>query len=54
VTHDPTVASYADQVVFLNDGRIVDEMSAPTAASVLDRLLSLEGEPTAAGTRRAG
>jgi putative ABC transport system ATP-binding protein len=54
VTHDPTAASYADQVVFLNDGRIVDEMSAPTAASVLDRLLSLEGEPAAATSRRAG
>jgi putative ABC transport system ATP-binding protein len=53
VTHDPTAASYADPVVFLNDGRIVDELSAPTAASVLDRLLSLEGEPSAA-TRRAG
>ena len=29
VTHDPGAASYADRVVFLNDGRIVDEMAAP-------------------------
>jgi putative ABC transport system ATP-binding protein len=38
VTHDPTAASYADQVVFLSDGRIVDGMSQPTAESVLDRM----------------
>ena len=30
VTHDPGAASYADRVVFLNDGRIVDEMLNPT------------------------
>jgi putative ABC transport system ATP-binding protein len=38
VTHDPTAASYADRVVFLADGRIVDEMRGPTADLVLDRL----------------
>jgi putative ABC transport system ATP-binding protein len=54
VTHDPTAASYADHVVFLNDGRIVDEMPAPTAASVLDRLKALEGEPAAATSRIGG
>jgi putative ABC transport system ATP-binding protein len=42
VTHDPVAASYADDVVFLGDGSIVDRMSAPTAASVLDRLKALE------------
>jgi putative ABC transport system ATP-binding protein len=42
VTHDPVAAGYADSVVFLADGRIVDEMPAPTAASVLDRLKSLD------------
>ena len=31
VTHDPNVASYADRVIFLGDGRIVDEMAEPTA-----------------------
>jgi len=38
VTHDPTAASYANRVVFLNDGRIVDEMTEPTADRVLDRM----------------
>lgn len=38
VTHDPVAASYADRVVFLADGRVVDEMNAPTAERVLDRM----------------
>jgi len=38
VTHDPGAASYADRVVFLADGRIVDEILHPTAAAVLDRM----------------
>ncbi|SDD00824.1 ABC transporter ATP-binding protein [Streptomyces prasinopilosus] len=38
VTHDPVAAAYADRVVFLADGRIVDEMNGPTADSVLDRM----------------
>jgi putative ABC transport system ATP-binding protein len=38
VTHDPVAAGYADTVVFLNDGRIVDTMPEPTAQKVLDRL----------------
>ncbi|HVM01520.1 MAG TPA: ABC transporter ATP-binding protein [Acidimicrobiales bacterium] len=38
VTHDPTAASYADRIVFLADGRIVDEMFEPTAERVLDRM----------------
>jgi putative ABC transport system ATP-binding protein len=41
VTHDPTAASYADRAVFLNDGKIVDEMHDPTADRVLDRMKSL-------------
>ena len=36
VTHDPVAASYADRVVFLADGHIVDELDAPTADSVID------------------
>jgi putative ABC transport system ATP-binding protein len=44
VTHDPVAAGYADSVVFLGDGRIVDQMDAPTAQSVLDRLKALGGE----------
>ena len=41
VTHDPVAASYSDRVVFLADGRIVDEMHEPTADRVLDRMKSL-------------
>ena len=41
VTHDPVAAGYADRVVFLVDGRIVDEMAEPTADSVLDRMRGL-------------
>jgi putative ABC transport system ATP-binding protein len=40
VTHDPVAASYADRVVFLGDGKIVDEMRDPTADAVLDRMKS--------------
>jgi putative ABC transport system ATP-binding protein len=38
VTHDPGAASRADRIVFLADGRIVDEMVEPTAERVLDRM----------------
>ena len=41
VTHDPVAAGYADTAIFLNDGRIVDTMSDPTAEKVLDRLKQL-------------
>jgi putative ABC transport system ATP-binding protein len=43
VTHDPGWASYADRVLFLADGRIVDAMGSPTAERVLDRMKSLGG-----------
>ena len=43
VTHDANAASYADRVIFLADGHVVDEMREPTADRVLDRLKSLEG-----------
>jgi putative ABC transport system ATP-binding protein len=42
VTHDPNAASYADRVIFLADGEVVDELFAPTAESVLDRMKALE------------
>jgi putative ABC transport system ATP-binding protein len=38
VTHDPVAASYADHVIFLADGKIVDRMDEPTADRVLDRI----------------
>jgi len=41
VTHDPRAAGYADRVLFLADGRVVHELPAPTADSVLDVLREL-------------
>ena len=41
VTHDPKAASYADRVVFLADGHIVDEISDPTADAILDKMREL-------------
>ena len=41
VTHDPSAAAYADRVLFLADGRIVDEMTEPTADAVLDYMKRL-------------
>jgi putative ABC transport system ATP-binding protein len=41
VTHDASAAAYADRVVFLADGRIVDELMDPTAAAVFDRMKTL-------------
>ncbi|NUR27751.1 MAG: ABC transporter ATP-binding protein, partial [Catenulispora sp.] len=37
VTHDPAAAAWADTAVFLSEGRIVDELTTPTAAAVLNR-----------------
>jgi putative ABC transport system ATP-binding protein len=42
VTHDATAASYADRVLFLADGRLVDELAEPTAERVLARMLHLD------------
>jgi putative ABC transport system ATP-binding protein len=43
VTHDASAASIADRIVFLGDGKVVDEMLEPTTRRILDRLKSLEG-----------
>jgi putative ABC transport system ATP-binding protein len=42
VTHDANAASYADRVVFLADGRVVDDMADPTADNVLERMKRLD------------
>jgi putative ABC transport system ATP-binding protein len=42
VTHDPSAAAYADRVLFLADGRIVDEMRDPTAERVLERMKAFD------------
>ena len=43
VTHDPVAASYADRVVFLADGSIVDDVAAPRAEAIAERLARLGG-----------
>jgi putative ABC transport system ATP-binding protein len=43
VTHDPMVASYADVVLFLADGRIVEQLDRPTAEAVAARMTALTG-----------
>ncbi|MEV6422676.1 ABC transporter ATP-binding protein [Streptomyces sp. NPDC051662] len=45
VTHDPVAASYADRVVFLVDGRVSGELSAPSAESIAARMTTLEAVP---------
>ena len=41
VTHDPVAAAYADRIIFLADGHIVNEMTEPTADRVLDLMKSI-------------
>ncbi|MEV4670808.1 ABC transporter ATP-binding protein [Actinomadura sp. NPDC049382] len=41
VTHDPVAASYADSVLFLADGQIVDSVTAPTASDIAERMTRL-------------
>jgi putative ABC transport system ATP-binding protein len=43
VTHDPNAAAYADRVVLLADGRLVDDLPGPTADQVLNALRRLGG-----------
>ncbi len=49
VTHDPVAAAHADRVVFLADGRIVDELTHPTAETVLARMARFDGSTAATG-----
>jgi len=48
VTHDPAAAAWADDALFLADGRIVDRLSSPTAERVLERLKGSEAAPVSA------
>jgi putative ABC transport system ATP-binding protein len=43
VTHDPVAAAYADRIVFLADGKVVDEMVEPTAERAIDHMKQLGG-----------
>nr|WP_202504797.1 MULTISPECIES: ABC transporter ATP-binding protein [unclassified Streptomyces] len=44
VTHDAVAASYADRVIFLADGAIVDQMIDPTADGVFDRMKAFDAK----------
>jgi len=50
VTHDPSAASYADRVIFLADGHVVEEMADPTTEAVLDRMKSFDSHGRHAST----
>jgi putative ABC transport system ATP-binding protein len=41
VTHDPLAASFADETLFLADGRIVESLTEPTMERILDQLKRL-------------
>jgi len=52
VTHDPVAASYADRVVFLSDGRIVDQVERPSVQQIAARMASLEPAEPESETER--
>jgi putative ABC transport system ATP-binding protein len=54
VTHDAHAASYADRVVFLADGELVDELLEPDASTILERMKSFEQAPGAHGVLESG
>jgi putative ABC transport system ATP-binding protein len=49
VTHDPVAAAYTDQVIFLADGKVVDELHQPTAETVLERMAQFAVSDAAQG-----
>lgn len=42
VTHDPNVAAFADEIVFLKDGRVVDRFARPRGATRQDVAREIE------------
>jgi putative ABC transport system ATP-binding protein len=42
VTHDASAAAAADRIVFLADGKVVDEMTSPTTSTIRDHQKLLE------------
>ncbi|MFE7528153.1 ABC transporter ATP-binding protein [Kitasatospora sp. NPDC057542] len=45
VTHDPVAASFADRVLFLAGGAIVDDLPHPSPQAVADRMVALTARP---------
>jgi putative ABC transport system ATP-binding protein len=54
VTHDPIAAAYTDRVVFLADGKVVDDMRDPTSDSVLEHMTTLQNRSMAAAAAGQG
>jgi putative ABC transport system ATP-binding protein len=52
VTHDAVAASYCDRVVFLADGRIVDEVGSPSREQVLEHMTTLQAAAASAAAAR--
>jgi putative ABC transport system ATP-binding protein len=53
VTHDPVAAAFTDRVVFLADGKVVDELRHPDRETVLERMTRMDArelDAVAAGT----
>ena len=42
VTHDPVIASFADSVVFLADGRLAGSLAGPSPAQIAERMTQME------------
>ncbi len=53
VTHDPVAAAYTDRVIFLADGRIVDELRRPDREQVLNKMQELVAREPAPPTEDA-
>jgi putative ABC transport system ATP-binding protein len=53
VTHDPLAASYTDRVIFLADGKVVDELRQPTSEKVLEKMKQLSTRTPAASGAEA-
>jgi putative ABC transport system ATP-binding protein len=54
VTHDPAAASHTDRVVFLADGKVVDEMRDPSPEKILERMKRLDGHHAAGASATSG
>jgi putative ABC transport system ATP-binding protein len=49
VTHDPVAASYSDRVLFMADGKIVDELRDPERDTILERMTRLQARAMGEG-----
>src|SRR3954463_30637 len=52
VTHDPIAAAYTDRVLFLADGKVVDEVRDPDRDTVLARMARMDAHQTAISSLR--